>query len=66
MYTIVVESYGKYGNIIHAKGGNWKRNFLRRNTTGIIYIVSNFTQEICEMDSKQLADYVACHHLDVL
>lgn len=79
MYAIVVESYGKYGNIVPL-GNNGKQKLrnrtrrgwlletqcLRRNTTGKVYIVSDFTQKMCEMSSRQLADYVSCHHLDTL
>lgn len=79
MYAIVVESYGKYGNIVPCgndglqklrnctrRGWLLETTYLRRNTTGTVYIVSDFTQKMSELSSRQLADYVACHHIDVL
>lgn len=79
MYAIVVESYGKYGNIVPCgnnglqklrnktrRGWLTETEFLRRNTTGTVYVVSNFTQKMCEMSPKQLADYVSANHFDIL
>ena len=79
MYAIVVESYGKYGNIVPCGNDGLQKlrnkthlgwlketEFLRRNTTGIVYVISDFTQAMCEMGPKQLANYVMSHHLDVL
>lgn len=79
MYAIVVESYGKYGNIVPSgmsgcqklrnktrRGWLLETEFLRRNTTGTVYIIRDFTQKMCEMGPKQLANYVMCNHLDIL
>lgn len=79
MYAIVVESYVHYGNIVplgndgiqklHNKtryGWKCETEFLRRNTTGTVYIINDFTQEMCNLSAKQLADYVIAHHVDVL
>ena len=79
MYAIVVESYGKYGNIIPCGNDGlqklrnktrrgWLREteFLRRNTTGTVFVISDFTQKMCEMSARQLADYVISNHLDIL
>ena len=79
MYAIVVESYGKYGNIVPLGNGGLQKlrnkthrgwlketEFLRRNTTGIVYVIPYFTQKMREMGQKQLATYVMCNHLDVL
>ena len=78
-WALVVESYGKYGNIVPCgnNGTQQLRNktrrgwlseteYLRRNTTGTVYVVSDFTQRMCEMSPKQLADYVMRNHIDVL
>lgn len=79
MYAIVVESYDKYGNIVPCgndglqklrnktrRGWLKETEFLRRNTTGTVYIISDFTQKMCEMSPKQLANYVMCNHLATL
>lgn len=79
MYAIVVESYGKYGNIVPCgndglqklknktrRGWLLETEFLRRNTPGTVYVIRDFTQKMCEMGPKQLANYVMCNHLDVL
>ena len=79
MYAVVVEYYGSYVAIVPA-GNNglqklrnktirgWKSEteVLRRNTTGNVYIVKDFTQEMCEMSPHMLADYVQSHYIAVL
>lgn len=79
MYAIVVETYDGYGNIVPAgnKGFQKLRNktrqgwkseteILRRNTTGSVYIVQDYTQEMCEMSPFKLADYVQSHYITIL
>ena len=79
MWAITVKSYGNYGNIVPCgnDGAQKLRNKTRRgwlkettamrhNTTGTVYVVQNFTQNMCEMSPRKLADYVMCNHLDVL
>lgn len=79
MWAIVVETFDGIGNLVplgndgaqklHSKTRHgWKSEteFLRKNTTGSVYIVNNFTQEMCNMDCAKLADYVMTHHVDVL
>ena len=79
MYAVVVEYYGSFGAIVPA-GNNgiqklrnktrrgWKSETeaLRRNTTGNVYVVGDFTQEMCEMSPKKLADYVQSHYIAIL
>lgn len=65
MYTIVVETYGNYGSIVPCgnagmqrlhnktrKGWLTETEFLRRNTTGSVYVVTDFSQRMCEMSPK--------------
>ena len=79
MYAVVVESYGKYGNIVPCgndgmqklrnktrRGWLKETEYLRKNTTGTVFVISNFTQKMCEMDLKTLADYVSCHYITIL
>ena len=62
MYAVVVESYGKYGNIVPCgndgmqklrnktrRGWLKETEYLRKNTTGTVFVISNFTQKMCEM-----------------
>lgn len=76
MYAIAVESFGTYGRIVPC-GNNglqrlrnktingWKKEteIMRKNTSGNVYIISNFTQEMCEMSPRKLADYVSVNHI---
>ena len=79
MYAIVVEYYGNYGAVVplgndgiqklHNKTRKgWKREteILRKNTCGNVYVVSDFTQRMCEMSQRQLADYVQTHYITIL
>ena len=79
MYAIVVESYGKYENVVPSgnngcqklrnktrRGWLKETEFLRRNTTGTVFVISDFTQKMCEMSARQLAYYVSSNHLDIL
>ena len=79
MYAVVVESYGKYGNIVPCgndgmqklrnktrRGWLKETEYLRKNTTGTVFVISNFTQRMCEMGPKALADYVSCHYITIL
>lgn len=79
MYAICVEYYGKFGAIVPA-GNNglqklhnktrrgWLREttVMRRITTGNVYVVSDFTQKMCEMSPSKLADYVQNHYITIL
>ena len=79
MYAVCVEYYGKYGAIVPA-GNNglqklrnktrsgWLKETecMRKNTTGNVYVVANFTQSMCEMSPSKLADYVQNNHIGVL
>lgn len=51
MYAICVEYYGNYGAIV---------------PSGNVYVVANFTQKMCEMSPRQLADYVQNNNITVL
>ena len=79
MYAIVVEYYGNYGAIVPCgnsgmqklhnktrKGWNSETEFLRRSTSGNVYILKEFTQEMYEMSPKQLADYVQNNYVTIL
>lgn len=79
MYAVVVESYGRYGCIVPSgnsgmqklhnktrKGWLNETEFLRKNTCGNVYIISDFTQEMCEMSPQGLADYVSTHNIATL
>lgn len=79
MYAIVVETYDGYGNIVPSgnngfqklrnktrKGWKSETEILRRNTTGSVYIVQDFTQKMCEMSPLKLADYVQSHYIAIL
>lgn len=70
MWAIRVESYGGYGCIVPLgnSGAQKLRNKTRRGWLsetetlrkmgGTLYIVNNYTAEMCTMSSKQLANYV--------
>ena len=79
MYAICVESYGRYGNIVPCgnsglqklrnktrKGWLAETETMRKSTTGNVYVISDFTQKMCEMSPRQLADYVSCNHITCL
>ena len=79
MYAVVVETYGKYGNFVPLgndglqklhnntrKGWLSETETLRKNTTGSTYVVSDFTQEMCEMSQQHLADYVMTNYITIL
>ena len=79
MYAVCVECYGKYGAIVPMgnsglqklrnktrKGWLLETETMRRNTTGNVYVVSDFTQKMCEMSPRQLADYVSNNHITCL
>lgn len=76
MYAVCVEYYGKYGAIVPAGNNGLQRlrnktrrgwlnetHCMRKNTTGNVYVVSDFTQKMCEMSPRQLADYVQNNHI---
>lgn len=48
------------------RGWRSETEVIRRNTTGNVYVVTDFTQEMCEMPSDKLADYVQSHYIAVL
>lgn len=79
MYAICVEYYGKYGAIVPAgnaglqklrnktrRGWLSETECMRKNTTGKVYVVANFTQSMCEMSTRQLADYGQSNNITVL
>lgn len=79
MYAVCVEYYGKFGAIIPC-GNNGLQKLrnktrrgwisetatMRRNTTGNVYVISDFTQEMCEMSPRKLADYVQNNYIAIL
>lgn len=79
MYAICVEYYGKFGAIVPAgnnglqklhnktrRGWMSETTTMRRNTTGSVYVVSDFTQKMCEMSPSKLADYVQNNYITIL
>ena len=79
MYAVCVEYYGKFGTIVPAgnnglqklhnktrRGWLSETTIMRRNTTGTVYVVSDFTQKMCEMSSRKLADYVQNNYIAIL
>lgn len=79
MYAVCVEYYGKFGAIVPAgnnglqklhnktrRGWLSETTIMRRNTTGTVYVVSAFTQKMCEMSPGQLADYVQNNYISIL
>lgn len=79
MYAVCVEYYGSYGALIpmgnlglqklHNKtlrGWKSETTVMRRNTIGNVYVVNDFTQEMCEMSQGKLADYVQNNHIAIL
>ena len=79
MYAVCVEYYGKFGAIVPAgnnglqklhnktrRGWLSETTIMRRNTTGTVYVVSVFTQKMCEMSPRQLADYVQNNYIAIL
>lgn len=79
MYAVCVEYYGKFGAIVPAGNNGLKKlrnktrrgwlsetTIMRRNTTGNVYVVSDFTQKMCEMSPRQLADYVESNYIAIL
>lgn len=79
MYAVCVEYYGQFGAIVPAgnnglqklhnktrRGWLSETTIMRRNTTGDVYVVSDFTQKMCEMSPRQLADYVQNNYIAIL
>lgn len=79
MYAVVVESFGNYGCIVPCgndglqklrnktpRGWKSETKILRKNTTGIIYVISDFTQKMCEMSPRKLADYVMQNYVAII
>ena len=79
MYAVCVEYYGKFGAIVPAgnnglqklhnktiRGWLSETTIMRRNTTGNVYVVSDFTQKMCEMSPSKLADYVQNNYITIL
>lgn len=79
MYAVCVEYYGKFGAIVPAGNNGLQKlhnktrrawlsetTIMRRNTTGTVYVVSDFTQKMCEMTPRKLADYVQNNHIAIL
>lgn len=79
MYAVCVEYYGKYGAIVPAgnnglqklrnktrRGWLSETEGMRKSTTGNVYVVAKFTQRMCEMSPRQLADYVQNNNICVL
>lgn len=76
MYAVAVESFGQMGNLIpcgndgmqklHNKthrGWMKETECMRKRTTGRVYVISDFTQAMCEMEPGQLAEYVCNHNI---
>ena len=79
MYAVCVEYYGKFGAIVPAgnnglqklhnktrRGWLSETTIMRRNTTGTVYVVSDFTQKMREMTPLKLADYVRNNYIAIL
>lgn len=79
MYAVCVEYYGKFGAIVPSgnnglqklhnktrRGWLSETTAMRRNTTGSVYVVSDFTQKMCEMSPRKLADYVQNNYITIL
>ena len=79
MYAVCVEYYGKFGAIVPAgnnglqklhnktrRGWISETTIMRRNTTGTVYVVSDFTQKMREMSPLKLADYVQNNYIAIL
>lgn len=79
MYAVCVEYYGNFGAIVPAGNNGLKKlhnktrrgwlsetTIMRRNTTGTVYVVSDFTQKMCEMSPRKLADYVQNNYIAIL
>lgn len=79
MYAVCVEYYETLGAIVTAgnnglqklrnktrRGWLYETTAMRRNTTGNIYVVQDFTQKMCEMSPSKLADYVQNNHITIL
>lgn len=71
MYAICVEYFGGYGAVVPMGNNGLQRlrnktmrgwlsetEGMRRNTTGNVYVIPEFTQRMCEMSPARLADYV--------
>ena len=79
MYAVCVEYYGKFGAIV-PNGNNglqklrnktrrgWisETKTMRRSTCGTVYVISDFTQEMCGMSPSKLADYVQNNYIAIL
>lgn len=73
MWAFRVESYGSYGCIVPCgnDGAQKLRNKTRRGWLsetetlrkkgGTVYIMNNYTTEMCNMSSRQLANYIMTH-----
>ena len=48
------------------KGWLSETECMRRNTTGNVYVIADFTQKMCEMSQRQLADYVQNNNITCL
>ena len=76
MYAIAIESFGKYGLRVpmgnaglqklhhRTRSGIMKETeIFRHNTYGRVFVVQDFTQEMCEMNNAKLVDYVTSHYI---
>ena len=79
MWAFTVEYYSRYGAIVPMgnatqqklknktyKGWLKETEIMRKNTTGNVYILTDFTQEMCEMTPRQFADYVQNNYIAIL
>lgn len=79
MYAVCVEYYGKFGAIVPVGNNGLQKlrnktrrgwlnetTAMRRNMTGNVYVVQDFTQKMCEMSPSKLADYVQNNHITIL
>lgn len=79
MYAICVEYYATIGAIVPCGNNGLQKlhnktrrgwlnetTIMRKNTTGKVYVVSDFTQKMCEMSPSKLADYVQNNYITIL
>lgn len=77
MYAVNIESNGKslyvpMGNdgLQKLHGHNvqaWKKEtYIMRRNGGDVYVISNFTQKMCEMNQGKLVDYIMANYICLL
>lgn len=71
MYAVVIESYGKFGEIVPCgndglqklrnktpRGWKYETECLCKKTFGEVYVIPDFTQAMCEMNNGKLVDTI--------